>query len=109
MYKAIRIKSWSLEPEIIEVNFETFMSSDVEWVRPIPGVTGYESANLKKIVNDYLKKPVFSRWVACAGTLNKYDRLEIPMSEIIKWVEKIGRIETRREYDYLKEVIWNDS
>ena len=110
MYKAIRVKAWSLEPEIVDIDFEVAAGyDDKEWIRPVPGVTGYESGPLKSMVEEYVDKPVFSRWIACAGTLNKYDRLEIPMSEIIKYLEDNKRITVKREYGYIKEVTWCDS
>ena len=108
--KAIRVKSWSLEPEIIEIGLSAFLDEkNVEWVRPNPGVTGFESAQLKKLIDEYLDKPVFSRWVACSGTLNKYDRLEIPIFGIIQWLEKINRISVEKEYGYITKIHWNDS
>jgi len=108
-YKAIRVKSWSLEPEVIDIDFKIYEGyDDKEWISPIPGVTGYESGPLKRMVEEYVGKPVFSRWIACGGTLNKYDRLEIPMSEIIKYLLDKGRIRVDREYGYIKKVTWND-
>ena len=111
MYKAILTNCASLQPEVVDIDFEVFVGhGGVEWIRPVPGVTGYESAQLKEIIKDYFdNKPVFSRWIACAGTLNKYDRLEIPMSEIIKYLQDGGRINVKREYGYIKNIDWNDS
>jgi len=106
-YKAIRIKSWSLEPEVIDIGFKVYDGyDDKEWISPLPGVTGYESGPLRSMVEEYIDKPVFSRWIACAGTLNKYDRLEIPMSEIVKYLEDNERIIVEREYGYIKKVTW---
>ena len=111
MYKAILTKSYNLQPEIIEINFITKIDSkDREWIHPVPGVTGYEGAQVKKIVEEYIKdKPVFCTWTACSGTLNKYDRLEIPMSEIIRYLEDVGRITVEKEYGYIRKVNWNDT
>jgi len=108
-YKAIRVKSWNLEPEVIDIGFEIYKGyGDKEWIRPIPGVTGYESAPLKRMVEDYVEKPVFFRWIACAGTLHMYDRLEIPLSEIVRYLEDSGRVVVERKYGYTKKVTWND-
>lgn len=111
MYKVIRVNSWSLEPVVEEINFVTNVDSEgIEWIHPSPGVTGYEGAELKKIIESYVDdKPVFSRWIACAGTLNKWDRLEIPMSEIVRYLEDEGRISVEREYGYIKKVVFLES
>ena len=107
-YKAILTKSWSLQPEIIEVDFEIKKHGGEDWIYPIPGVTGFESAPLKKLVEEYINEPVFSKWTACGGTLNKYDRLEIPISEIIRWLEETKQITVERDWGYIKSIIWND-
>lgn len=103
MYKAILISATTLIPEVIDIDFEL----KGEWLYVIRGgVTGFESANVKSLVEKYPKRGVFSQWVACAGTLNLYHRLEIPMSEVIKFLEKKKTIEVKRSYGYPKEIIF---
>ena len=111
MYKAIKTDAWTLIPEIIDVDFEIRQPGYVEgsWIYVVKGaVTGYESANVKQLVEEYPRRGVFSAWVACGGTLRKYDHLEVPMSEIIKFLEDQGLIEVKREYGYVREIIWKD-
>jgi len=108
-YKAIRVKSWNLEPEVVDIGFEVYEGyGDEEWIRPVPSVTGYESGPLRRMVEEYVGKPVFSRWIACAGTLHMYDRLEIPLSEIVRYLEDNDKITVEREYGYIKKVTWSD-
>jgi len=109
LYKGIKTNAHTLIPEIVEVDFEVRKSewTEGDWIYITKGaVTGYESANVRELVGDYSKRSVFSTWIANAGTLNEYHRLEIPMSEIIKYLEDQKLIETKREYGYIKEVVW---
>ena len=109
MYKAVKIDAWSLLPEIVDVDFEirTHESLDGQWIHVIKGgVTGYESAEVRKLIKDYPRRSVFYYWVACGGTNRKYHRLNIPMSEVIKYLQDQGLIEVEREYGYIKKVTW---
>lgn len=103
MYKAVLVDAFTLIPKVVDVDFEI----RGEYIYVVKGgVTGYESATLKKIVDDYLERSVFACWVACMGTLRKYPRLEIPMSEIIKYLLDNEIIEVEKEYGYIKKIIW---
>jgi len=111
MYKAVKTNARTLIPEIVDVDFEIkqYESLEGDWIRVTKGgVTGYESANIRNLVGDAHKQSIFASWVACGGTLNKYNRLEIPMSEIIKFLEHQGLIEVKREYGYIRKIIWKD-
>ena len=113
-YKGIRTNSHTLIPEIVDIEFEIrhFDKGNLageDWLYVTKGgVTGYESAQLKEMVDSYLERSVFTTWTACMGTLNKYPRLEIPMSEVIKFLKDQGLIEVTYEYGYPKKIIWKD-
>lgn len=108
MYKGVKTDAWSLIPKVVDVDFDIkqYDSLAGDWIRVTKGgVTGYESAEWRKLIEDYPNRSVFSSWVACNGTLNKYHRLEIPMSEIIKFLKHQGLITVEREYGYIKKII----
>lgn len=91
----------------MDVDFEMRHSERLnsEWVYVIKGgVTGYESAQLDKLIDGLHKESAFITWTACAGTLNKYHRLEIPMSEVIKFLLDQKLITVEREYGYIKKI-----
>ena len=109
MYKAVKINASTLIPEIVDVGFEIRYSERLksDWIYVVKGgITGYESADIKRLVEDYPESSVFSSWTACVGTLNKYHRLEIPMSEIIKFLEHQNLITVKREYGYVRKITW---
>lgn len=108
MYKGVKINAFTLIPEIVDVDFEIRHSESLnsDWIYVTTGaVTGYESVEWRKLTDDYPNRSVFTSWIACAGTLNKYHRLEIPMSEVIKFLENQGLITIEREYGYIKKII----
>ena len=110
-YKAVKTNARTLVPEIVEVEFEIRCSENLgsDWLYIVKGgVIGFESAELKNLVDVYPDRSVFATWTACMGTLNKYPRLEVPMSEIVKFLEGEGRISVEREYGYPKKIIWKD-
>jgi len=103
MYKGVLFNAFTIEPEIVDIEFEI----RGEYIYIVKGgVTGYEGAPLKKIVNDYVDKSMFTCWVACMGTYRKYHRLSIPMYEIIKYLINNNLIELERECGYIKGVKW---
>lgn len=111
MYKAIRVNAVTLIPEVIDVDFEIKYSENLksDWIYVTKGgVTGYESAEVRRLVQDYPDRSVFATWTACMGTLNRYHRLDIPISEVIKFLKDQGLIETKEKYGYITEVIWKD-
>ena len=111
IYKAIKINAVTLIPEVVDVDFEVRQHKSIEgdWIHITRGgVTGYESANVRELVKDYPRRSVFDSWTACGGTLNKYNRLMIPISEIIKFLESQGLIEVKYEYGYPKEIVWKE-
>lgn len=102
-YVGVKTNCSTLMPKIVEVGFNI----RGDYINVVKGaVTGYEGANVKEICKDYLDKGVYARWVACMGTLNKYDKLEIPMSEIIKYLIDNEYITIGKEYGYIKEIRW---
>jgi len=108
MYKGIKINASTLLPEIVDVDFKVKYHESLEsdWIYVVKGaITGYESAQVSKLIEDYPKRSVFASWIACGGTLNKYHRLEIPMSEVIKFLEDQGLITVEREYGYPQKII----
>jgi len=107
MYRAVKINAVTLIPEIVDVDFVVKYHETLkgDWIYVTKGaVTGFESAELENLIQDYPKRSVFAYWVACGGTLNKYHRLEIPMSEVIKFLEDQKLIEVKREYGYVKKI-----
>jgi len=111
VYKAVKIDAWSLLPEIVDVDFEIIYSESLksDWIYVTKGgVTGYESAEVRKLIEDYPKRSMFEYWVACGGTLNKYHRLNIPMSEVIKYLEDQNLVDVKRKYGYVKKVTWKN-
>lgn len=108
MYNGVKTNAWTLIPEIVDVDFEIRYSESLEsdWIYIIKGgVTGYESAEWRKLIEDYPNRSVFTSWLACAGTLNKYHRLDIPMSEVIKFLQDQKLITIEREYGYIKKIV----
>jgi len=106
MYKAIKTNARTLIPEVIDVDFEI----KGEYIYVSKGaVTGYESASVRDIVKQYVEMSVFTCWTACSGTLNKYPRLEIPMSEIIKFLQDKELITVEKDYGYIKNITLSDN
>jgi hypothetical protein len=104
-YKGIRMNCFDFEPKIVDIDFEI----RDKYIYVIKGgTTGYESGNYKEMINEYIDKSMFTVWVACFGTVQRYSRLEIPMYEVLKYLETNGYLMTFFEYGYLKKVIWLD-
>ena len=83
MYKAVKIDAVTLIPAVVDVDFKIRYSESLEsdWIYLTKGgVIGYESAEVRNLIEDYSERSVFASWTACMGTLNKYHRLEIPIS-----------------------------
>lgn len=111
MYKAIKTDAFTLIPEIVEVDFEIRHSESLvsDWIYITKGgVTGYASAKVRRLVEQYLERSVFAVWSANIGTLNKYHNLDVPLSEIIKFLKDRGLITVIYEYGYPKQITWKD-
>jgi len=112
MYKAIKTDAWTLIPEIVDVDFKirTYESLSGHWIHVIKGgITGFESAEVERLIEKYPKRGVFGSWIACAGTLRKYHHLAIPMSEVIKFLENNNLVDIERQYGYIKKISWKDN
>jgi hypothetical protein len=108
-YCGIRTSCVSLIPKIIEVEFTLkYNEKNKEtWLYISKGgVTGFESAQLPDLIMKYPEKNVFCVWIANMGTLHKYDRLEIPIYEIIKYLIHNKKIVITKEYGYIKNIRW---
>jgi len=113
MYVGIKTNAWTLIPEIVEVNFklkrygeDSKYLAGTTWLSVTKGaITGYEEMEIKPVLEKDGKRS-FVCWVACGGTLNKYHRLEIPMSQILQYLLDEGYIEITREYGYIKDIKW---
>jgi hypothetical protein len=107
MYKAVKINCSSLIPEIVDVDFKIVHSDSLneDYIHITKGgVTGYESADWKKLIENYQDTSPFASWIACNGTLNRWHRLEIPMMEIIRYLLNNKLITVEKEYGYIKKV-----
>lgn len=110
MYKGIRTNAVTLVPEVIDVEFIIRTNKKgIDWIYISKGaITGYESAQIREMVEKYVNESCFATWVACFGTLNKYSRLEIPMSEVLKFLLDEDLITVTRDYGYIKSIEWKD-
>ena len=60
------------------------------WLFIENGVTGYESASWENLLRDAKQMPG-GKWMACFGTKNVWDTLEVPMKEILRLSEEFER------------------
>jgi len=80
-YKAIKTNCVTGIPKITEVGFVI----RGEWLYISKGgITGFESARFKELTEN---NRIWDRWMACMGTHRRYDRLEVPIVEIKRFLK----------------------
>lgn len=111
MYKAIKTSSVTLVPEIIDVEFIIKVDDKGEdWIHISKGaITGYESAQIRELMEQYIKRSCFASWTANFGTLNKYSKLEVPMSEILRFLLDRDLVTVTKDYGYIKSIEWKEA
>lgn len=107
-YVGIMYSASTQIPRISYVEFDIKdYSENKRYLRIVSGgVTGYEELPIKKALEEYIEKQSFTNWVACFGTLNSWNRLEIPMIEIIRYLTENEYISVIKEYGYIKKIMW---
>ena len=68
-----------------------------DWLRLLDGPTGYESMRL--FLNDAIQNFMAGKyWLACMGTMGKWDKLIIPASEMLRIIAKSSELFNTQNY-----------